>query len=368
MQNSATNRGHDPISPAQRPVAAPYHRSPSITDYSRPLQRDHSANDQHPLLSSDANATSANDAAGSKLAKDRSNSLIAHKLGHQLATHKLHAMVQQTPTTHRLENISKGNTVHGMTLALHKRHDWSTQKSKMDSASSVDELWIPPGGDSWANTGGDNTAHAMPSEALDQGNAADARQCEESDGFVYCLTNFWRVVDVESAPCDPPADTTQVTGCECGQPCDYRIVIDGQQIICVCASRQCTFLLQVGGPELDVADENESAAVRVPDSAPTQQEITETIDAMQSPEDWWNFAHTMMAFPDAEVARFFLSAVKDRPAVCFCGEPVGVGICRATEDIYWICPTRQCCFLERSNYLPQLGDMDIGQVLPHGQS
>ena len=369
----------DPAPPARRqlPDASAagrrsLDRSPRAAAESPP-QRDQGDGSEQvvPLLADHAKSRSG------RFSQPRlSNSLAPHRLHHHIATHRLHEIVKQTPAAHRLANLSKGHTVRNLTLAFHKAQNtptWAegrspamlqpmgrysksfmirnsadniavssqanlTNKSQEGSKSSAgdkstgDQATGSFQDPEFQSKDGKHTVHQV------DGHVTDEPQPEDPSGESYCLSNFLKIIDNESAPCLIPPHITDIAHCNCGSPCAMRTLLDEDLLVWVCFSRQCTFLADVSQQE----------------AWTQEQEVFESqINDIQSPEDFWALASDMMALPETDVCNILLTLVKDRPLHCFCCENIGVAICINTGDIYWKCDKMKCVEEKIKSYFEQ---------------
>ena len=340
------------------------------------------------------------DATGASSSKHAPNHFLA---GHDMAFGTLHAAGTEKPLKHRLHDLKAKQCVMAFSPDALRRYVSGAKRSlglaeaRKDVNVTKDASFVR-----WGSAEELDDASEGPSDASSRSSKASS----DSDSVIrvasairksadvciddYVLEGFLCIAEKETVEIPIPRGV-EIPLCNCRYPCEYRQQRDAyergdpdnEQCFWFCSHKACTFWLlgdgsvyQVPERDADVEDSDVVAANHVlKTNAIDDQEASKwmnfTIEPDTTPEqiaEYWDFLLSdCLTVPDEEI-QLLLVGTGEHTKVCDCDLACNIGVCRNTADLFWICPAGTCVFIDFCNTQSKLTTLDVGQLLPFGES
>ena len=315
-----------------------------------------------------------------------SHNIQAHRLGHQMAQHCLHSLGRETLLEERLSGISRGHCLMDVSqrirqrlgadmISAGRRSDWDRIVSLEAEFSPISDgvrdlsfsFWSFSDSDyddSYIANHIDRTTHrhhqrapVFHSGVVPQPHHAQGADSGHTSNDAYHLASFNRALREETILSDPPVGE-KAPSCECKSSCDFRKHIeDEQKFMWVCGTGRCMYFSAYNptGEPWSGIDADHLVLGNL-FKQPGQQEV----------DEFWCAVRNMMAFPDDHTQMLLIGHAP--PRKCVCGVSCSIVVCKITGDIFFICAQLRCFYLLFSQRRQQIGDMDVGQICPLGES
>lgn len=194
------------------------------------------------------------------------------------------------------------------------------------------------------------------------------------DEKTYQLANFMRILSEETCEVEVLKDEEDIPLCDCHEQCGLRQDFAEPDVyFWVCAHGNCMYFTKYHDASFVPAPMVLPAMPPVAEERHLSDEEEEEIGDprfVDHPEElhkFWARIENVMQVLSPDMKEIFMgSHIQERK--CVCDVDCEIVMCKVTGDIFWACAPKTCFYLQFSRRRPAAAEMDLGQIVPMGNS